>query len=139
MNNNRFSVGVAFLFQCLKCSAEFTKPVTSDDALCPDCGSSMTVQVSSPGIQVKPVFTLGHNTDHVMAEHVEASKLNISSIKTLNDDMSVTALVELSSSSSSSYVEASEQAQELEKTDEKIPPAENKRYVCFFFCFCFFF
>lgn len=115
--------------QCLKCSAEFTKPVALDDAFCPDCGSSLTVQVSSPVIPVKPVFTLDHVTGQVIGKHMEASKLNVSSIKTLNGDMSVTPLQQLSSSSSSSsYVEATEEIQKVAKTDRKITSAEDKGY-----------
>ncbi|XP_022800484.1 serine/threonine-protein kinase 11-interacting protein-like [Stylophora pistillata] len=113
--------------QCLKCSAEFRKPVDSDDAFCPDCGSSLTVQVSSPVIQVEPVFTLDHVTGHVVGKHKEASKLNVSSIKTLNGDMSVTPLHQLSSSSSSSsFVEATEEIQKVAKTGWKITSAEDK-------------
>ena len=106
-----------YKFQCLKCSVEFTKQVSSDELHCPNCDSSMTVLVSSPGKQDKPVFTVGH-VGRFVAEHVGAAELNTSSIKTLNGDMSVTALVQLStSSSSSSYLEAEDQTQESEKTD----------------------
>lgn len=124
-----------YKFQCLKCSAEFTKPVSSDELLCPDCGSSMTVLISSPDKQDKPVFTVGP-VDRFVGEHVGAAKLNTSSIKTLNGDMSVTALVDLStSSSSSSYLEAVDQMQETEKKDNADPsnknilPAKDKQYV----------
>ena len=61
---------------------------------------------------------------------MEASKLNVSSIKTLNGDMSVTPLQQLSSSSSSlSYVEATEEIQKVAKTGRKITSAEDKGYV----------
>lgn len=136
-----------YKLQCLKCSAEFTKPANSDDLLCPDCGSSMTVLVSSPG-QDKPVIIVGHEPDkpvfavghagYFLGEHDGAANLNTSSIKTLNGNMSVTALMNLStSSSSSSYLEAVDQTQETGKTDsaylsnKNILPAEDKEYVFF--------
>lgn len=95
----------------------------------------MTVLVSSPGKQDKPVFAVGL-VGRFVGEHVGAAKLNTSSIKTLNGDMSVTALVQLStSSSSSSYLEAVDQTQESQKTDsvdlsnKNILPANDKQYV----------
>ena len=69
-------------------------------------------------------------TGQVIGKHMEASKLNVSSIKTLNGDMSVTPLQQLSSSSSSSsYVEATEEIQKVAKTGRKITSAEDKGYV----------
>lgn len=69
-------------------------------------------------------------TGQVIGKHMEASKLNVSSIKTLNGDMSVTPLQQLSSSSSSSsYVEGTEEIQKVAKTDRKITSAEDKGYV----------
>ena len=109
--------------------------MSSDELLCPQCGSSMTVLVSSPGKQDKPVFTVGH-VGRFVREHIGAAELNTSSIKTLNGEMSVTALVQLStSSSSSSYLEAVDQTQESEKTDsadltnENILPLNGEQYV----------
>ena len=93
----------------------------------------MTVLVSSLGKQDKPVFTDGP-VGRFVGEHVGAAKLNTSSIKTLNGDMSVTALVQIStSSSSSSYLDAVDQTQESEKTDstdftnKNILPVNDKR------------
>ena len=113
--------------------------MSSEELLCPDCGSSMTVLVSSPGKQDKPVFTVGL-VNRFVGEHVGAANLNSSSIKTLNGNMSVTALVDIStSSSSSSYLEAVGQTQESEMTDsaelsnENILPASDKQYVLSFF------
>ena len=134
------------LLQCLKCSAEFTRPANSDDLLCPDCGSSMTVLVSSPG-QEKPVLPLRSIEDY-MREHVGAAKLNSSSIKTLNGDMSVTALVKMSSSSSSSsYFEAADdlptqepvQTGNADYSQSNVLLTDDKGYVfvLFLFCFCF--
>ena len=85
----------------------------------------MTVLVSSPDKQDKPVFTLDP-VDRFLGEHEGAAKLNTSSIKTLNGDMSVTALVHLStSSSSSSYSEAVDHVQESGKTDNVNLPNKN--------------
>ena len=113
--------------------------MSSEELLCPDCGSSMTVLVSSPGKQDKPVFTVGP-VNRLVGEHVGAANLNSSSIKTLNGNMSVTALVDIStSSSSSSYLEAVGQTQESEMTDsaelsnKNILPASDKQYVLSFF------
>ncbi|KAL9968300.1 hypothetical protein ACROYT_G026657 [Oculina patagonica] len=121
--------------QCLMCSAEFTNPVNSDELLCPDCGSPMTVLVSSPDKPDKPVFTLDP-ADHFLGKHDGAAKLNTSSIKTLNGDMSITALVNLStSSSSSSYLEAVDHTQESGKTDnvnlsnKNVLPAKDKENI----------
>ena len=95
----------------------------------------MTVLVSSPVKQEKPVFTVGP-VGRFLGEHVGAANLNTSSIKTLNGDMSVTALVDISTSSSSStYLEAVDQTQESETTDsaelskKNIFPANDKEYV----------
>ena len=95
----------------------------------------MTVLVSSPGKHDKPVFPVVP-VGRFVGEHVEAAKLNTSSIKTLNGDMSVTALVQLStSSSSSSYLDAVDQTQESDKTDsadltnKNILPVNDKQYV----------
>lgn len=97
----------------------------------------MTVLISSPDKQDKPVFTLG-SVDHLFEEHVGAAKLNTSSIKTLNGDMSVTALVNLStSSSSSSYLEAADEFQDSAKTDnvdllnKNVLPWKEEEYVFF--------
>ena len=61
-------------------------------------------------------------------EHAGASTLNTSSIKTLNGDLPVTALVQISSSSSSSsYQETVEQltTQEPVQTDNADHPKSN--------------
>ena len=131
---------LTYQFQCLKCSAEFSRPANSDDLLCPDCGSSMTVLVSSPEHE-KPVLPLRSIEDYVR-EHAEASRLNTSSIKTLNGEMSVTALINISpSSSSSSYVDAIDQlttqepvqTENAEYSKSKVLSSEENQYV---FCFC---
>lgn len=126
-------------YQCLKCSAVFTRPSSSDD-LCPDCRSSMTVLVSSPE-QNKAVLPPPSNLRSVedyVKDHAEASSLNKSSIKTLNGDMTITPLVNISSSSSSSsFVEAVDKhaTQDLLQTDIEDQAktngflAENKRQV----------
>ena len=101
----------------------------------------MTVIVSSPG-QNKPVVPLWSIEDYVR-EHAGAPTLNTSSIKSLNGDLPVTALVHISSSSSSSsYQETVEQltTQEPVLTDSVDRPKSNgfvtvdKEYV--FVCFC---
>ena len=99
----------------------------------------MTVLVSSPE-QDKPVRTLWSIEDYIR-DPAGATTLNTSSIKTLNGDMSVTALLHISSSSSSSsYQETVEQltAQEHVQTDSVDHSKRNglltvnKEYVFFY-------
>ena len=98
----------------------------------------MIVLVSSPE-QDKPVRTLWSIEDYIR-DPAGATTLNTSSIKTLNGDMSVTALLHISSSSSSSsYQETVEQltAQEHVQTDSVDHSKRNglltvnKEYVFF--------
>ena len=98
----------------------------------------MTVLVSSPE-QNKAVLPPPSNLRSVedyVKDHAEASSLNKSSIKTLNGDMTITPLVNISSSSSSSsFVEAVDKhaTQDLLQTDIEDQAktngflAENKR------------
>lgn len=60
--------------QCLRCSAEFTRPVNSEDLLCPDCGSSMTVLVSSPNQNTALVNM--PSSSYSTSSYVEAADLN---------------------------------------------------------------
>lgn len=100
----------------------------------------MTVLVPSPE-QNKPAVPLWSIDDYVR-EHAGASALNTSSIKTLNGDLPVTALIQISSSSSSSsYQETVEQltTQEPVQTDNADHRKSNGLlavdkeyvYVCF--------
>ena len=99
----------------------------------------MTVLATSPNQEkqekrVLPIRTIGDR----LREHTEGSTLNTSSIKSLNGNMSITPLVNMSSSSSSSsYADASDQqtTQETAKGEngvdffENNAPPTDKQYV----------
>ena len=99
----------------------------------------MTVLATSPNQEkqekrVLPIRTIGDR----LREHTEGSTLNTSSIKSLNGNMSITPLVNMSSSSSSSsYADASDQqtTQETAKGEngadffESNAPPTDKQYV----------
>ena len=99
----------------------------------------MTVLATSPNQEkqekrVLPIRTIGDR----LREHTEGSTLNTSSIKSLNGNMSITPLVNMSSSSSpSSYADACDQqtTQETAKGEngadffESNAPPTDKQYV----------
>lgn len=105
----------------------------------------MTVLATSPNQEkqekrVLPIRTVGD----YLREHTEGSRLNTSSIKSLNDNMSITPLVNMSSSSSSSsYGDASDQQtrQETAKGEngvdffESNAPPTDKQYVILTYAF----
>ena len=106
----------------------------------------MTVLATSPNQEkqekrVLPIRTIGDR----LREHTEGSTLNTSSIKSLNGNMSITPLVNMSSSSSSSsYADASGQqtTQETAKGENgvdffesNVPPTDKQYVILAYACY----
>ena len=124
------------LFQCLKCSAEFSRPQKSDDQICPDCGSTMTVLM--PPDQSKPAFSV-NETDSGLHDPQLASALNNCSIKTIDSEMSVAVLASFSSLSSPSADAVNHSANKqsaLDPSDNDVAFKQDK--VCVAFSYVYF-